>query len=238
VLVPLVLIAALYGAVVGLLLPRAVYQLAVEPDEPWRVACPEGHPLTGWAGRNRCGPCGGDRYGGRVAVFSVLGALVSASLAAVVGLRPELGVWLLAAPVALVLVGVDLKVHRLPDVLTLPLALGATALLGLVALLPGAGGTWTGAVLGGLTLGAVYLVLFLINPQGMGLGDVKLALAVGVALGWYGWTVLFFGTFLGFASGAVYGLLLVLRKRGGRRTALAFGPFMVIGAWTGLLLGG
>lgn len=237
-MVPLVVAAALYGAVVGLVLPRAVYQFAVDPDQAWRVACPAGHPLTGWAGRNRCRPCGGDRYGGRVTVFSLLAALVSASLAAVVGLRPELGVWLLAVPVALLLAGVDLEVHRLPDVLTLPLALGATALLGLAALLPGAGGSWRGAVLGGFTLGAAYLVLFLLNPQGMGLGDVKLAFAVGVVLGWYGWTVLFVGAFLGFASGALYGLTLVLRRRGGRRTALAFGPFMVLGTWLGLLLGG
>lgn len=237
-MVPLVVAAALYGAVVGLVLPRAVYQLAVDPDQAWRVACPAGHPLTGWTGRNRCRPCGGDRYGGRIAAFSLLAALVSASLAAVVGLRPELGVWLLAVPVALVLTGVDLEVHRLPDVLTLPFALGAIALLGLAALLPGAGGSWTGAVLGGFTLGAAYLVLFLLNPQGMGLGDVKLAFAVGVALGWYGWMVLFIGAFLGFASGALYGLTLVLRRRGGRRTALAFGPFMVLGAWLGLLLGG
>ncbi|OMI39867.1 type IV peptidase, partial [Streptomyces sparsogenes DSM 40356] len=46
---PLVLLAAGYGAAAGLLVPRARYRLAVEPEEPWRTACPRGHALTGAA---------------------------------------------------------------------------------------------------------------------------------------------------------------------------------------------
>ncbi|MDI9887563.1 A24 family peptidase [Streptomyces sp. HNM0645] len=164
-------------------------------------------------------------------------ALACAALAAAVGPRPELAVWLLLAPVAVLLALVDRNVHRLPDRLTLPLAAAAAALLGGAALLPGAGGSWPAALLGGLVLGAAYLVLFLVNPNGMGFGDVKLALSLGVALGWYGWEVLFVGAFAGFLLGAFYGLGLVLLRGAGRGTAIPFGPFMISGTLIGLLLG-
>ncbi|MFG3306611.1 prepilin peptidase [Streptomyces wuyuanensis] len=163
--------------------------------------------------------------------------LACAALASAVGPRPELAVWLLLAPFAVLLALVDRNVHRLPDRLTLPLAAAAAVLLGAAALVPGAGGSWPTALLGGPVLGGAYLVLFLVNPNGMGFGDVKLALSLGVVLGWYGWEVLFVGAFAGFLLGAVYGLGLVVLRGAGRGTAIPFGPFMISGTLIGLLLG-
>ncbi|MEU2904548.1 prepilin peptidase [Streptomyces globisporus] len=272
----LLALAAVWGAVTGLLIPRAAYRFAVEPDEPWRTACPAGHPLTGpargWLGPARCAPCAApaarvpETPGPGAPASEATGpepqitpaptppaptppayapttlaplvtALACVALAAATGARPELGGWLVLAPVAVLLAVVDLRVHRLPDPLTLPLAAAAVLLLGGAALLPGHAGSWTSGLLGGLALGGFYLLLFLINPNGMGFGDVKLALALGVALGWYGWTVLFVGGFAGFLFGAAYGLALVLLRRAGRRTGIPFGPFMIAGALTGVLLG-
>ncbi|MEU0765019.1 A24 family peptidase [Streptomyces microflavus] len=277
----LLAVAAVWGGVTGLLIPRAAYRFAVEPEEPWRTACPSGHaftgPLGGWLGPARCAACasraqtavppygeeseapapsygdertapvpppGDDRPapyapapyapGTLVPLVTVLACTV---LAAATGARPELAGWLLLAPVAVLLATVDRRVHRLPDPLTLPLAAAAVLLLGGAALLPGHAGSWTSALLGGLALGGFYFLLFLINPNGMGFGDVKLALALGVALGWYGWEVLFLGGFAGFLFGAAYGLGLVLLRRAGRRTGIPFGPFMIAGALTGILLG-
>ncbi|MFE7773964.1 prepilin peptidase [Streptomyces sp. NPDC057445] len=167
----------------------------------------------------------------------VVTALVCGALAAAAGPRPEAAVWVLLAPVAVLLALIDRNVHRLPDTLTLPLAGAAAVLLGGAALVPGAAGSWTGALLGGLGLCAAYFVLFLINPNGMGFGDVKLALSLGVALGWYGWGVLFVGAFAGFLLGSLYGLGLVVLRKAGRGTAIPFGPFMISGALIGLLLG-
>ncbi|MFF2229924.1 prepilin peptidase [Streptomyces anulatus] len=307
----LLALAAVWGAVTGLLIPRAAYRFAVEPEEPWRTACPAGHPCTGpvrgWLGPARCAPCaaapgtpaapgtdttvgteaaGTESVGtetagteaagtetagtetavgrssaaapgaapaeaGRVAGTPAPGPVAYApgvlapvvtvaacvALAAATGARPELIGWLALTPVAVLLAVVDRRVHRLPDPLTLPLAAAVVLLLGGAALLPGHAGSWTSGLLGGLALGGFYLLLFLINPNGMGFGDVKLALALGVALGWYGWTVLFVGGFAGFLFGALYGLALVLLRRAGRRTGIPFGPFMLGGALTGLLLG-
>jgi leader peptidase (prepilin peptidase)/N-methyltransferase len=71
----------------------------------------------------------------------------------------------------------------------------------------------------------------------MGLGDVKLAPALGAALGWYGWPVLITGAFAGLFYGAGYGLGLLVLRRAGRRAVMPLGPFMIGGAFTGLLLG-
>ncbi|WP_430478362.1 prepilin peptidase [Streptomyces sp. P11-1] len=296
----LLAVAAVWGGATGWLIPRAAYRFAVEPEEPWRTACPAGHaftgPFGGWLGPARCAPCGSRartsvRYGDEHAapvpeppgpsvpppaeppvpgppgspapqplpgppaprvsaptgppvpyapntLAPLTTVLACLALAAATGARPELAGWLLLAPVAVLLATVDRRVHRLPDPLTLPLAAATVLVLGGAALLPGHAGSWTSGLLGGAALGGFYLLLFLINPNGMGFGDVKLALALGVALGWYGWAVLFLGGFAGFLFGAAYGLGLVLLRRAGRRTGIPFGPFMIAGALTGVLLGG
>ncbi|CAM5265718.1 Prepilin peptidase OS=Streptomyces alboniger OX=132473 GN=CP975_20465 PE=3 SV=1 [Streptomyces alboniger] len=121
--------------------------------------------------------------------------------------------------------------------LTLPLAAATLALLGVVASVPEHTGNWPTAALGALALGAGYLVLWLVNPGGMGFGDVKLALGTGAALGWYGWGTVLLGTFAGFLLGALYGGALVVARRAGRKTAIPFGPFLIAGAYLGLLIG-
>ncbi|MFF4577469.1 prepilin peptidase [Streptomyces sp. NPDC001389] len=238
-----IILAAVYGAAVGSGLPRAAYRLSVEPGRPWRTLCPDGHPLGGWFGAARCGRREGPgsrpaAYGGSRWSPAAVCAAVCGVLGAAGGVRPETAVFVGAAPVCVLLGMVDLAVHRLPDVLTLPLAAATAALLGVAALLPGAAGSWRGALLGGAALGAAYLALFLINPAGMGLGDVKLALPLGVALGWYGWGVWVAGAFLGLLYGAVYGLGALLTSRATRKTGFAFGPFMAAGTLSGVLLGG
>lgn len=233
-----IVLAAGYGAAAGLLLPRALHRLSVEPQEPWRDRCPEGHPLRGWLGPARCRGAGAHAYGRRGAPLAVLVAAVCAALGAAAGARPEAVAYVGLAPVLVLLALVDRAVHRLPDVLTLPLAGAAAALLGAAALLPGAAGSWRGALLGGAALWAAYRLLHLINSAGMGYGDVKLALSLGVALGWYGWGVWAAGAFLGFFYGALYGLALVLMGPATRKQGYAFGPFMAAGCLTGVLLAG
>lgn len=224
-------------------------------------------PARGWLGRARCrvcassvgvpavdgtrgtgeagqeppepaGPPAGPWPGTSTRFFITTCAAVCAALALSAGVRPELAVWLLAAPVGLLLTAVDARVQRLPDVLTLPLAAAMAAALGLAALAPGAGGDWTGALLGGAALTGGFFVLFLISPRGMGFGDVKLAATPGLALGWYGWDVLFAGTLLAFLLAAAYGLTLLLAKRAKWKSSVPFGPFLLLGSLGGLLLGG
>jgi leader peptidase (prepilin peptidase)/N-methyltransferase len=234
----LVAVAALWGAAAGLLLPRAAYRFSVPSGQEWQAHCPGGHPLDGWIGRARCAQCDPtEAVYGPAAPLILAAALVCAALAAATGTRPELAVWLLLGPVGVLLAVVDFRVKRLPDLLTLPLAGAALVLLGVVALLPEHAGDWLTSLYGALALGGAFFVLFLINPGGMGFGDVKLALGLGAALGWYGWPTLMLGTFAAFLLGALYGGTLVVVRRAGRKTAIAFGPFLIAGAFAGLLMG-
>ncbi|MCX5405343.1 A24 family peptidase [Streptomyces sp. NBC_00335] len=236
----------LWGAAAGLFLPRAAYRLSVEAGLPWRSACPAGHPLTGpargWLGRAvcpRCVPAGRWRGGYAPAAGAVLATtLVCLALGAGVGARPELAAWLLLAPITVLLCFVDQAVHRLPDVLTLPLAATTAAALGVAALFAGAGGSWTRALLGGLALWTVYLVLHVIHPPGMGFGDVTLALTVGQVLGWYGWFELIAGTFAAFLAATVHGYARLALRRVERGSSIAFGPFMAAGALAGVIYAG
>jgi leader peptidase (prepilin peptidase)/N-methyltransferase len=232
-------VAVLWGAGTGLLIPRVAYRLSVPWGESWRTACPAGHPLegigSGWLGRARC--TDGESFGPNTPVISSVVAMVCGVLAVAAGARPELLVWLLLAPIAVVLALVDVAVHRLPDVVILPFVACALVGLGGAALLPGAGGSWRAALLGSFTLGVCHLVLFLLNPGGFGFGDVKLAPALGAVLGWYGWGALLIGTFAGYLFGALFGVGLILVRRAGRSAAIPFGPFLLAGAFVGILLG-
>lgn len=144
--------------------------------------------------------------------------------------------WFAAAGIALA--AIDLEHRRLPDAIVLPsLVVVTVLLLASVAL----AGDWLllGQTLGGgAALFAGYLLIAIVYPAGMGGGDVKLAPLVGVVLGWVGWSAVVVGAFAGFLLGALWGVGLMLLRRGGRKTALPFGPFMLLGAWIGIVGGG
>ncbi|MEU9406057.1 prepilin peptidase [Streptomyces sp. NPDC048281] len=213
---------------------------ADEPEAADGENAPQGPPalddetVTGGAGGNTKAAT---THAPAPAPLATATACAALALALATGTHPELIVWLLLTPVAVLLAVVDFRVQRLPDPLTLPLAAASLALLGVAALLPEHAGDWLTSLYAALALGAAYLVLFLVNPAGMGFGDVKLALGTGAVLGWYGWPTVLLGTFAGFLFGALYGGALVVVRRAGRKTAIAFGPFLIAGAFAGLLVG-
>jgi leader peptidase (prepilin peptidase)/N-methyltransferase len=82
--------------------------------------------------------------------------------------------------------------------------------------------------------GGVLLVIGLAYPQGMGMGDVKLAAVMGLYLGSSVAPALLVGVF----SGAVVGLgMMLARGSEARKLALPFGPFLALGGVVGLLVG-
>lgn len=126
-----------------------------------------------------------------------------------------------------VLSAIDIAEHRLPNRIVLPSF--AVVLVAQTALAPDRALEWVlAAVLSCLGL----LVLHLAYPQGLGLGDVKLALLLGAALGADVTTALL----IGMLAGAAYAALLIVRGGGtARHTAFAFGPFLAFGAVVALL---
>jgi leader peptidase (prepilin peptidase)/N-methyltransferase len=136
--------------------------------------------------------------------------------------------WLAACAVPLACT--DLAVQRLPDPLT-GAAYAGTAVLLLAA--AAVGGPWSAlvrALLGGLALAGFYLLLMVISPSGMSLGDVKLAASLGTLLAWFSWRLLLAGGFAGFLLGGVFAAALLASRRAGRKQPIPFGPFMIAGA--------
>lgn len=138
-----------------------------------------------------------------------------------------------AAGIALAII--DARTHRLPNAIVLPLW-GACALLLAASAATGAGvEPLLRALLGSLVLFAAFLALRIASPRGMGGGDVKLAGVVGMLLAWIGWEALVVGVAAGFVLGGLFGVALIIVRRAHRRTAIAYGPWMLAGAW--LVLG-
>jgi leader peptidase (prepilin peptidase)/N-methyltransferase len=172
---------------------------------------------------------GSDASRSRVAVTALVGAVVGGLAGAAGG-----ATWLLPAFVLLALAGtplvlIDYEHHRLPNRLVVPAAGGAALLVVAAA----ARDEWTSLLHAGEGAAAVFAVLLglaLISPSGFGLGDVKLGGVLGAFLGWFGWRFVFYGIFAGFLLGSLVGIAMLVSRRGTRKTAIAFGPMLIVGA--------
>ena len=134
------------------------------------------------------------------------------------------GAALLVALIPVVVI--DIRHRLIPDAVVLPAA--AVALAAAVAADPGRWWAPAAAALGA----ALFLLLpWLVRPESMGLGDVKLALLMGAALG----ASVVPALAVAFAAAAAAGLVLLLRDgAAARRRPIPFGPFLAGGAVVGL----
>lgn len=135
------------------------------------------------------------------------------------------------------LIVIDGRTHRLPNRIVLPTLGGLLVFVLLDAVVTGGTLSLVRALLGALILGGFYAVLRLVSPAGMGGGDVKLAVVIGLLLGWHGWQELAVGAASAFVLGALYALMLIALRRADGKTRIAFGPWMIAGAVVGILSG-
>lgn len=247
----LYLLAALLGLAVGSFLNVVIWRVprgesVVSPPS----ACPRcGHgirarhnvPVVGWLVlRGRCFDCG-EPISAR---YPLVEAATGAAFVLVTwfgGLSWELPALLYLAALTIALGLIDLDTRRLPDAIVLPSYGVVVVLLALAAWAPGGHARWDlllGSLLGGVALFVVYFVLLLVYPSGMGFGDVKLAGVLGLYLGWYGAASLVVGWFAAFLLGGVFAIGLLVAGRAGRKTSVPFGPWMLGGAWIGIVAGG
>lgn len=252
---PLIVLAGVMGLVIGSFVNVVAFRVPARisllresrcpscdsPVRPWHNI-----PVVSWlALRGRCANCRQPISWRYPAVELLTGAL----FAMIVWLLPWLDaapgtaglvvlisyLWFAGSSIALALI--DFDTRRLPDAIVLP---GYGVGIGLLTLACLLGAGWENllrAGIGMVALFALYALLSLIRPGAMGAGDVKLAGVVGLYLGWLGWGPLVVGAMAAFMLGGVFGIGLIATRRGGRKTALAFGPWMLLGAWTGVLAG-
>jgi leader peptidase (prepilin peptidase) / N-methyltransferase len=177
----------------------------------------------------------------RPPVVEIGTALLFAVAALRFGASWELPAHLFLAGAGMLLAVIDLQHHKLPNRVVVPsLGIGAA----LLAVAAAGEHDWPAllrAGLGAVVLFAVFLVMALISPRSLGMGDVKLAALLGLYLGWLGWGAVFLGAAAGFMVQAVVALVLLAARLVKLRGHLPFGPAMLLGAalvigWSGALV--
>lgn len=158
---------------------------------------------------------------------AALTGIACAAFAAHFGNALSLPAFLLLSVLGTQLARIDMALHLLPNPLVLILLAGGLLLL----LLPGLFGKQSDdllrAALGAVILFASYLILGLISPGGIGMGDVKLAAPVGLYLGYLGWSHLLYGGLVGFVLNGVVTVLVLSRKSRTKATEVPHGPSML-----------
>jgi leader peptidase (prepilin peptidase) / N-methyltransferase len=176
--------------------------------------------------RRDCGQASSRRYPtAAVATAALFVAVAAARYEQTSQLVLGLALVALLVPLALI----DLETRLLPNVLTLPAAV--------LAIVLGVGLDPAGQVerlIAGAAAGGFFLVAALLQPRGMGMGDVKLAAVLGLFLG----REVAVAVLVALICGMVVGAAIVARKgSAGRKTAIPFGPFLALGGVVGVLAG-
>jgi leader peptidase (prepilin peptidase) / N-methyltransferase len=255
-------LVAIAGAAIGLAVGPFLRRLVDQVPDRLPVFEPPGSqlvPVVSWFDGNPAGtrvlvgsPDERDETTAEVAlqrwrapVIDLGAAAVLAVLAHRIGWNAALPAFLIFGSAMVAATVIDLDHFRIPDRIVFP-TLGATVvLLGVAALAHDVMGAFIAAAAGSTAYFAFLFVFFFIWPRGMGFGDVKLALVLGLHLGWagairvdegelvyrgleWGLQLVLMGALIGSVLGAVIGLgvLVVMRRRG----AFPFGPALCLGA--------
>jgi leader peptidase (prepilin peptidase)/N-methyltransferase len=205
------------------------------------VARRDNLPLLGWLLlRGRCRSCRARisiRYPLVELAMGLLWFVVALRLT-VEGLGWAIPAYLALAFACLVLAMIDAATRLLPNRITYPAFPVVAGLLLVASLGLDDLGRLGRALLAAAAVGGFFLLLALVSPRGMGLGDVKLAPTLGLALGWLSWGAVAVGVFAAFLLGGLAGLGGMLALGLSRKSLLPFGPWLVAGALLGVLAGG
>jgi leader peptidase (prepilin peptidase)/N-methyltransferase len=231
---------SIVGAVVGALLPRPAYRLAVPHDVAPAADCP--HCLTplpvgirGWlAVGRRCVKC---RKPMTPSVWVYMSACASTfailawriphrSLAEAVLLAG----WLVVAASGSLLAAIDIMAKRLPTTVLSITAAVIALLIGAAGIISGQLAVVRDAIVAATVVGVAYLILALLMPGQLGMGDARLAALLGMLSGTQGWRTVLVGAALPYLLAAPIATVLLLAKRARRGTQIPFGPYLIVGA--------
>ena len=186
-------------------------------------------PLLSWLMlRGRCRSCQA-RISARYPLVELLTAMAFAAVVAVNGFDEDLLLELPLVAALIALAAIDYDHRLLPNRIVYPLAAW-----GLIATLLVDRGDLVENVIAGAAAFTFLLLAVLAYPRGMGMGDVKLAGAMGLYLG----LSIIPALLTAFLSGAVIGLVIIAREGpAGRKKAVPFGVFLALGGIVALLAG-
>jgi len=236
----LAVLCGLLGLAVGSFLNVVIYRVPrkmsiVRP----RSACPrcgtqisdrDNVPVVSWLVlRGKCRTCG-EPISVRYPIVEATTGVLFFTLALRFGYSAALPAYLVLVAGLFALACIDLDMRLLPRSIVYPL-LGIVAVLLLIA--SAATGHWRAMAVAALCSVGWFVVFWLINfasPRMLGYGDVRLALVLGLGLGWLGVWIAVIGFFLAAFVGAVVGGALIAVHKAGRESQIPFGVFLAIGA--------
>lgn len=163
----------------------------------------------------------GDFVGDQLQSATPSGWLAASLCACAVLVLACTGVWLAAT---------DIREHRLPRRVVWPLYPATTLLLGAAAGLGGQSMRWWWMLWGMLAMGGLFVLLRLVYPAGMGMGDVRLAGVLGIVTGFASVGHTFLAMAVTFFLAGVVSAVLLATGRIEMTSRVAFGPFMLVGS--------
>ena len=204
------IVCAVIGVPVGMFLNVVIER--IPEKEPLRPALPPRRPASkrDWA-----------VVAGTAALFGAMGARWGAHWA--------LPAYLLLVASLIAISVIDLQLYIVPNRIVYPTLAAAIPLLVGAALLVHHPGAIRSAAIGSAAAWFFLLVVHLIQPRGMGFGDVRLAAILGLYLGAINLRLVLWGMLAGFMLGAVIGLGLIVFGGRGRKEAVPFAPFLAAG---------
>ncbi|MDA8302185.1 MAG: prepilin peptidase [Actinomycetota bacterium] len=239
-----VAVAVTVGFLVGPWLRTAIFANRLPRGDPAHGHCPHCSRLVLASGdlgivgpvalSGRCPSCR-RRIGAPPVIIEVVSAGVSGLLALRVHPPLVLAALVWAAAAGIVLVAIDASTRRLPDAVLAPTLVVVLVLLVVAGLVDHRSSELVGALIGGAATFAGYSLLALVTA-GLGFGDCKLAALLGLVLGWFGWEPLAAGVTLGFLLAACYLLARMVIGRFSPSEQIPLAPFMLVGAFTVLLV--
>jgi leader peptidase (prepilin peptidase)/N-methyltransferase len=233
---PIVAVIAVFGLAIGSFLNVVIYRVPRQES----VVSPGSHcpscdspikgrhnvPVFGWLLlRGRCASCR-TRISARYPLVELGTAVLFAAITERFGITVLLPAYLYLAAIGVALAMIEFDVRRVPDTLVLP-----SYVISVLLLMPAgaAQSDWSRAERALLGMGALlvlYFALCVAYPNGLTMGDVKLAGLVGLYLGWLGWGALMIGAFGGFAIAGIGGSAVEASKHA-RGPAVPLAPCLV-----------
>ncbi len=194
------------------------------------IAARDNLPVLGWLalrGRARC--CGAP-ISPRYPLTELTVAVLFALTVAVHWDDPaEIAVDLVFTTMLAAVTLTDLEQRIIPNKVLL-----AGAIVGLAIIVPTDPGSLPERAIAAAAAAAVFFLAALAYPGGMGLGDVKLAAAMGLFLGRAVAPAILFALI----AGSAVGLALIARHgSSARKMAIPFGPFLALGGVVAMLVG-
>ena len=201
-----------------------------------RIRVRDNVPVLSWLLlRGRCRDCGAP-ISPRYPLVEAATAGLFAGVPLVVAPAAVPAYWLAtAAGVTLTLTDLDHK--RIPNRILFPAIAAGTALLGVAAIAEGDGAAFLRALGGGIGYFALLFVVALAARGGFGYGDVKLAFLLGEFTGFVSWASVVVAAFAAFLLGGVVSIALLITGNADRKSAIPFGPAMIVGATVAVVWG-